>query len=170
MPGFREIFKSCKHCGSKLILKNQRDTQRKNFCSHSCRAKFYITPEKTAIALSKSSTPEANAKKGFKKEKHPKWIQDRSKLKDKRNLSEMKEWRKSIFERDNYTCVDCGKKGDRLNAHHKIPVVRIPMYKFELWNGITLCEPCHKEIHRAADELFNSGGYFNKLKESQIAF
>lgn len=171
MPSeFRQIAKFCKHCNIKLILNSSRDIERKNFCSHSCRAKSYVTPEKTAKMQEKANTPEANAKKGFPKEKHPKWIEDRSKVKKQRTLAEFKWWRKSIFERDNYTCVECGSYGEKLAAHHKAPVFRFPMYKFETWNGITVCKSCHDEIHRAADELFNGGGYFNKLKEMQIAF
>lgn len=29
-----------------------------------------------------------------------------------------KQWRIDVFERDNYTCQDCGKKGCYLEAHH----------------------------------------------------
>lgn len=171
MPSeFRKITKFCKHCDIQLTLKNSRDIERKNFCSRSCRAKTYITPELTKLAQSLANTPEANAKKKHVGENHPKWKKDRSQVKIQRTIAEFKWWRKAIFERDNYTCNQCGKRGEKLAAHHKAPVVRFPMYKFELWNGITLCEPCHKDIHMAADKIFNTGGYFNKLKENQIAF
>jgi rubrerythrin len=118
----------------------------------------------------KSNTPEANAKKSHKGENHPKWIADRSKLASPRSMAEFKWWRSEVFKRDNYTCVECGEYGGVLQAHHKAPVCVFPKYKFEIWNGITVCKPCHNEIHRAANELFKTGGYFNRLKEKQIAF
>ena len=34
------------------------------------------------------------------------------------STKEYKEWRKAVFERDNYTCQDCGEKGVYLEAHH----------------------------------------------------
>ena len=170
MPSeFRNLSKFCKHCGTKLVLNNSRDIKRKNFCSHSCRAKTFITPEQTAYMQQFANTPEANAKKRHSKENHPMWKKDRSQVKRQRSIAEFRWWRKAIFERDNYTCVECGVRGSVLTAHHKAPVVRFPMYKFEISNGITLCKPCHNEIHKVANELFDTGGFCNKLKEIQIA-
>ncbi len=167
---FRTVSKFCGHCKVKLVLNSSRDIERKKFCSHSCRAKAYVTPERTAKMQEKANTPEANAKKRRYGENHSRWKKDRSQVKRPRNQAEFAWWRKAVFERDCYTCTQCGKRGGSLTAHHKAPVVRFPTYKFELWNGITLCQPCHKEIHKAADEIFDTGGYFNKLKENPIAF
>jgi 5-methylcytosine-specific restriction endonuclease McrA len=76
-----------------------------------------------------------------------------------RGLWSMIVWRKTIFERDDYTCQMCGKRGDRLNADHYpkalselISEHKIRSYSdarncSELWdinNGRTLCVPCHK--------------------------
>lgn len=67
-------------------------------------------------------------------------------------------WRKSIFQRDNYTCVNCGVVGGRLECHHIKPLsifinenIKLSLDEIikidGLWslnNGITLCEKCHK--------------------------
>ncbi|MCD7852972.1 MAG: HNH endonuclease [Oscillospiraceae bacterium] len=64
-----------------------------------------------------------------------------------RNSKEYKEWRKSVFQRDNYICQSCGEKGGTLNAHHLNPWARFPEQRFLPENGITLCKTCHNEIH-----------------------
>nr|DAW74567.1 MAG TPA: HNH endonuclease bacteriophage, HNH Endonuclease, DNA.52A [Caudoviricetes sp.] len=35
-----------------------------------------------------------------------------------RNNTYYKEWVRKVFDRDNYTCQCCGKRGSNLNAHH----------------------------------------------------
>ena len=35
-----------------------------------------------------------------------------------RRLSIYKDWRKAVYERDDYTCQHCGEKGGELNADH----------------------------------------------------
>lgn len=58
------------------------------------------------------------------------------------------EWRKAVFERDNYTCQLCGQVGGKLNAHHIKPFAGSPEGRLDVSNGVTLCKECHKEVHR----------------------
>jgi hypothetical protein len=53
-------------------------------------------------------------------------------------------WRTAVFERDNYTCTDCGIRGGSLQADHIKPQSIFPELRFALENGRTLCRDCHK--------------------------
>lgn len=61
-----------------------------------------------------------------------------------RKTSEYKLWRKSVFERDNYTCIWCGYKGNKIQADHIKPFALFPELRFAIDNGRTLCIDCHK--------------------------
>jgi len=86
-----------------------------------------------------------------------------------RYSGESAKWRRLIFERDNYICQGCFKRGGYLEANHKIPfakifddfifkynqfsviedknfLLRIALNHSEFWdvsNGETLCKECH---------------------------
>lgn len=61
-------------------------------------------------------------------------------------------WRKKVFQRDNFTCQMCGRKGGRLNPHHIRQWSRFPKLRYVVANGITLCEkPCHEKTFHNED-------------------
>jgi len=70
------------------------------------------------------------------------------------------EWRKAVYERDNFTCQCCGDdRGGNLVAHHKESYNNNPDLRTEVENGITLCEECHNDFHH----LFGFG--YNTKKQ-----
>lgn len=71
-----------------------------------------------------------------------------------------KDWRKAVFERDNFTCQCCGKRGGNLCAHHLESYRDNPELRILLENGITLCEECHKNFH-------HQFGYGNTREQSE---
>lgn len=62
-----------------------------------------------------------------------------------RTSKEYKDWRLAVFERDNYTCQDCGSRGVTLHADHVKPFAYYPELRLVIENGRALCVPCHKE-------------------------
>lgn len=61
--------------------------------------------------------------------------------------SEYINWRKKVFERDDWTCQECGMKGCMLHPHHIKSYTYYPELRYEVDNGITLCVPCHHQTH-----------------------
>ena len=64
---------------------------------------------------------------------------------DVRRSPAYKQWRISVLKRDKYKCKLCSSI-EKLEANH---IKRFSEYielRFEISNGITLCNPCHKKI------------------------
>lgn len=64
-----------------------------------------------------------------------------------RRSSRYKIWKKSVLERDKYTCQKCGNKSN-LIVHHIKPFASNKELRFDISNGVTLCQKCHKEVHK----------------------
>ena len=77
-------------------------------------------------------------------------LTDEERLKNRYELygGNVHRWSKQVMERDNYICQVCGdNKGGNLNAHHLNGWNAFPEQRFDLDNGETLCEDCHKDFH-----------------------
>lgn len=53
-----------------------------------------------------------------------------------------------VFERDNFTCINCGSKDKTLHAHHPQyhPFAEGP-WDYDVGDIVTLCEECHADEH-----------------------
>jgi 5-methylcytosine-specific restriction endonuclease McrA len=68
-----------------------------------------------------------------------------TKRKAEMNGVEYRLWREAVFVRDDFTCQECGQRGSvYLVADHVKPWRTHPELRYELANGRTLCEPCHR--------------------------
>lgn len=68
------------------------------------------------------------------------------------DMPRYKVWRCAVYERDGYQCQKCGDKSAPghpvfLEAHHMQSFAQFPETRYDVNNGQTLCEDCHRKIH-----------------------
>lgn len=123
------------------------------FCSLKCNgisSKELIRSEMTREKMSFAKkgvklSEEHKSKLGLKGELNPNWKGGSSKCyKTGYYSSNYKKWRAEVFKRDGYSCRDCGSCG-YITAHHIKSFAKFPELRYELSNGLTLCEKCHSE-------------------------
>ena len=88
----------------------------------------------------------ASAKENVKNGTHNLWKGGVSSINKKIRASiEYREWKISVFIRDNRTCLLCGYKGNKIEADHIKPFSLFPELRFDINNGRTLCQECHRK-------------------------
>jgi len=108
-----------------------------------------------------------NIGKYFRGENNPQWNDSLSyedRVRD-RSLFEYREWRNKVYQRDNYTCKCCGDNtGGNLNAHHLDGWDKHHDVRFDINNGIALCDICHLDFH----SIYGFGNNTKKQFEEYI--
>lgn len=142
----KKYNRNCDLCGKHYI------SQGKQFCSILCRNKSLGKKRKCGGKnnpfYGKKHSLESRKKKSLAQlgEKGSNWQGGKTPINRLiRRRSEYKLWRESVFERDNYTCQICGKRGGYLNADHIKPFAFFPELRFAIDNGRTLCLECHRK-------------------------
>jgi hypothetical protein len=65
----------------------------------------------------------------------------------KRSKFKLGKFNLKVFQRDNFTCKICGKRGGELNAHHLNNWKQFPIERYKISNLVTLCKSCHRSFH-----------------------
>ncbi len=112
---------SCVQCKEFFLVSPYRENQAK-FCSVECKGTSQLDKTPWNFGLGMAS-----------EELRLRWSK------------EYVAWRKSVFERDDYTCQKCSVRGKKLNADHIKPFSLYPSLRLSLDNGRTLCVDCHKK-------------------------
>lgn len=126
----------CKVCGDEYYRPpSQVELRGSSFCSNRCKG--------NALSVSQLGDKNLAWKNGISTENHR-----------LRASKKWRVWREAVFERDNYTCQDCGNRGSQgnplsLHPHHINSFAEYPSLRFVVRNGITLCEKCHKGNYHA---------------------
>lgn len=121
--GARE--KSCQHCG--VLFKCSRTRAISVFA----RQKFCSKPCADAGGLRYTGPRNTKWKEGPVK----------------RSGSSQQRFRKLVLHRDGGVCRHCGTS-ENLHAHHIRTLEEAPEMRWEIDNGMTLCVPCHMDLHK----------------------
>ena len=154
----REPKYCSKECYSKSLIK-PREIKTCQYCKKEFQSKYTSGLKKycSLICASKSRGDKMRGvKNGRCGELAGGWKGGVTKEHDliRRGL-EYKRWRTSVFERDNYTCVNCGVRGGKLQADHIKPFSIYKELRFDINNGRTLCFKCHKETDTYGGKMIN---------------
>lgn len=141
--------KTCAECGKPYYAANWEIKENRKYCSWDCYGKEW----------SRRMVEHAHKRKGISSRNNgtftPERVTGKANINWKggvtpinqkiRSSLEYEEWRKSILERDNYTCQFCGEIGGHLQVDHIKPFALFPELRLELSNGRTLCLDCHRK-------------------------
>lgn len=144
-----QITKLCVRCDSPFLV--YPSGNHRTHCSLTCANRDMADEQRGVSNLMKGRSGIANAlyRNGFMERgsSNRNWVGDEGLTRRNaliRGSIEFKEWRQSVFTRDDYTCQSCGQRGGDLESHHINPFAKYPKLRFETSNGITLCRACHK--------------------------
>lgn len=150
--GRKPLPKKCLFCGKEFTSKNRK----RKYCSRSCvckhrsannvgricrvcNTKFYVQISRLKKGCGKYCSLTCM---GVEKRKDSSYI-------ERRGSKEYHDWKFECLDRDHYKCVLCGatKSKDNIEVHHIMPFAKYVDLRFDVSNGMTVCETCHEWIH-----------------------
>lgn len=106
------------------------------------------------------------AKRGISEEEFDDFAQ-KDNIKLRKTFNKMKLHTK-CFEKYNYTCQKCNKRGGDLNAHHINPWSVNEEDRFNVDNLVCLCTSCHKEFHSHYGQTSTSNMHLEEYLSREI--
>lgn len=150
---------TCIKCKNEYLI-YPYEVGRSKFCSRKCQGEWQYDKSRTHLdqkgkagawvgkhhSLSTIEKIKTNRRGKHAGNLHHNWKGGITPINEKiRKSPEYKEWRKKVFEKDNFTCFFCGDRGGKLNADHIKSFSQYPEHRFDVNNGRTVCEKCHRK-------------------------
>ena len=158
-----------RHGSEAIKVQWENADERRKLASENAKTQLNSPENREKLKLV-MQTPEYRDKSSKAKlgEKNPMWnfemtLEERAELDAERKSSKAGTWKKQIFKRDNFTCRKCGKQGGTLNAHHILNFKDNPEKRYDVSNGVTLCNSCHIKFHQTY-------GYRNNTMEQLLEY
>ena len=110
-------------------------------------------------------------------ENHSSWNheltkEDRENSYNRSHTPDNRLWREAAYNRDGHTCQCCNIRGGSLEAHHIDSWKDHKDDRFNIDNGVTLCETCHKAYHKACHKRWknevNHNSFYCWIAEQSI--
>lgn len=160
--------------GRLVVLKRVRNTTKRKHARWLCRCSCGKYAEVTTGGLHRGTQScgclvrEVNTKLGKLRVGPLSWswrsdISDEERL-VQRSTDANRKWRSAVYARDNFTCQLCNERGGKLHAHHLDAYNKFKHRRFELDNGVTLCETCHGAFHEFYGRGSNTRAQFVEFK------
>ena len=179
----KRTIKICEHCG-KEYEPNPRHRTTQKVCGQKCKGaacsalmswlpktkicvvcgkEFKAKKHKKTCSLECMGKAIGNALRGRKRpdesgEKNYFWKGGVTPKHKKIRLStEHKYWSHEVMVRDNFTCQTCSTRNGPLNSHHILCFSLHEQHRFDVDNGVCLCNSCHTGLEsglRAGNVLF----------------
>jgi hypothetical protein len=73
-------------------------------------------------------------------------------------------WADHVRRRDHFTCVICGRKGIAVNSHHLNAWASFPDERYDVDNGVCLCQTCHETFHGIYGKGKNTVAQFKEFE------
>lgn len=135
----------CTHCNSVMLAQKMGKKYGKLYSSNLSKDGFHGKHTEATKQKMREKAIGRNAGS-----KHYLWKGDGARPRTIRNRAmigaEYRNWRKAVFERDDYTCQICGQRGGKLHADHIVEWQEDPEKRYDLDNGRTLCVACHYKV------------------------
>lgn len=171
-PQYKRVKIKCSCCGIEFeVVPSRLDNKKDIYCSLECKAKGYSNKyskenhpmwgkHHTEETINRISSGHIGRFVGSKSGRFNPTLTDEQRIKNTSRHSDMKyiKWYKAVMRKYNYTCVICNKKGGDIVAHHLEGFNWCENLRYDVNNGVILCDNCHKDFH-------SKYGYGNNTNE-----
>lgn len=134
-----------------------------------CGNIFYTTPNSLANGHG-CPNPFCCKKRGKEHYRYNENLSDEERYRDRKARKEYRDWRSAVYRNHYFSCDICGSKSSKeskIVAHHLESYDVNESLRYDVSNGVALCESCHKDFHNKYGYGHNTREQYEEYKNNQ---